>query len=79
MARRKGDSGQLLSQGYGFVECSSEEVARAVVAKLQGSSLDGHQLALQISKRKAEKPAKESKVGGWRGGLVQSDTALMPQ
>jgi hypothetical protein len=63
VARRKGDNGQLLSQGYGFVECSSEEVARAVVAKLQGSNLDGHHVALQISKRKAEQPAKEAKVG----------------
>jgi multiple RNA-binding domain-containing protein 1 len=66
VARRKGDDGKLLSQGYGFVECSSEAVARAVVAKLQGSSLDGHKLALQISKRKAETAAaaQKSKVRG---------------
>jgi multiple RNA-binding domain-containing protein 1 len=40
---------KMLSAGYGFVECSSDDVARAVVAVLNGKALEGHQLSLQIS------------------------------
>lgn len=35
VARRKGPDGKLLSAGFGFVECSSEEVASAVIKALQ--------------------------------------------
>lgn len=40
---------KMLSAGYGFVECSSDDVARAVVAVLNGKALEGHQLSLHIS------------------------------
>lgn len=52
IARRKDTDGKLLSMGFGFVECNSEEVARLVMQKLQGSMLDKHKLSLQLSKRK---------------------------
>lgn len=35
VAKKKGPDGKPLSAGYGFVECSTEEVARAVLKKLQ--------------------------------------------
>ncbi|GFR48899.1 hypothetical protein Agub_g10847 [Astrephomene gubernaculifera] len=54
VARKKAKDGAVQSLGYGFVEVDSEAVAAAVIKKLQGSQLDGHKLALQLSKgRKA--------------------------
>ena len=38
VATRKGADGKPLSMGFGFVECSSESVAAAVIKKLQASS-----------------------------------------
>ncbi|GLC70759.1 hypothetical protein PLESTF_001030300 [Pleodorina starrii] len=66
-AKKGGQEGGVLSLGYGFVEVDSEEVAAAVIKKLQGSMLDGHKLALQLSRgRKAQAagaaaPAKAAK------------------
>lgn len=48
IAQRTKD-GKQVSAGFGFVECSSETVAKDVIQKLQGSSLDGHNLILQIA------------------------------
>lgn len=53
VARRKARDGTLLSSGFGFVECSTEAVAREVIAALQGSTLDGHHLVLQLAQRGA--------------------------
>ncbi|BDA49748.1 Multiple RNA-binding domain-containing protein 1 [Coccomyxa sp. Obi] len=52
VAKRKGPDGNPLSSGFGFVECSSEDVAKIAIQKQQGSILDGHKLALQLSLRK---------------------------
>ena len=52
IAQRNKD-GKQVSAGFGFVECSNEEVARSVIQKLQGSSLDGHNLVLQLSQSKS--------------------------
>eukprot|EP00889_Picochlorum_renovo_P007719 jgi/Picre1/34749/NNA_002215.t1 len=49
IAQRKLKDGKQVSAGFGFVECSSEDVARRVIDALQGSSLDGHNLVLQLS------------------------------
>lgn len=38
VAKRKGPDGKPLSAGYGFVECSSEAVAKVVLRKLQVST-----------------------------------------
>ena len=35
VAMRKGPDGKALSMGFGFVECSSEDVAKAVLKQLQ--------------------------------------------
>ena len=41
VAMRKGPDGKPLSMGFGFVECSSEDVAKAVLKQLQvGYSTD---------------------------------------
>ena len=38
VAMRKGPDGKPLSMGFGFVECSSESVAKAVLKNLQASA-----------------------------------------
>jgi hypothetical protein len=35
VAKRKGQDGKRLSAGFGFVECSSEEVAKIGISKMQ--------------------------------------------
>lgn len=35
VAKRKGPDGKPLSAGFGFIECSSEEVAKIGIAKMQ--------------------------------------------
>ena len=69
VAKRKGPDGKaLLSAGFGFVECSSEAVAKGVLKALQGSSLDGHKLVLQLSQKKA---AADAGAGKRKGTLLQ--------
>jgi multiple RNA-binding domain-containing protein 1 len=50
IAQRKGKDGTMLSAGYGFIECSSEDVALKIISKLQGVPLDGHGLVLQLAR-----------------------------
>jgi hypothetical protein len=38
--RRKGADGKELSAGFGFVECSSEEVAKLALQQLQARALE---------------------------------------
>jgi multiple RNA-binding domain-containing protein 1 len=45
------ESDVLLSMGYGFVECDSEESVRKAVSTLQGYMLDGHALELKKSSK----------------------------
>ncbi|GAB4818001.1 hypothetical protein N2152v2_005047 [Parachlorella kessleri] len=73
VAKRKGPEGKLLSAGYGFVECSSEEVAKEVIKQLQGSLLDGHKLALQLSTHQAAATA--AAVGAGASSAKQSKGA----
>ena len=39
VARHRGPNGKLLSAGFGFVECSSEQAARAALKRLQARPL----------------------------------------
>ena len=48
ISTRKKDN-KMVSAGFGFIECSSESVAKDVIKKMQGSALDGHNLVLQIA------------------------------
>lgn len=46
--------GEMMSQGYGFIECKTREQAVKAWKQLQGSMLDGHQLQVSFSaQRKA--------------------------
>ena len=57
------DSGR--SKGFGFVEFSSEEEAQAAIQALNGQSVDGRNLTVNIAK-----PREEGRGGGGgrRGG-----------
>lgn len=77
VAKSKTKDGRLLSSGFGFIECSSEAVAREVITSLQGSSLDGHSLVLQLSSKDAQ-----GEVGGAakrkNGGSNTTNNAAVP-
>ena len=45
----RGPGGKMLSRGFGFVEFDTPMVAKSVLTALQGSSLDGKTLKLELS------------------------------
>ncbi|XP_067406263.1 probable RNA-binding protein 19 isoform X2 [Emydura macquarii macquarii] len=55
ISRKKDKAGTLLSMGFGFVEYKKPEHAQKALKRLQGCSVDGHQLEVKISER-AVKP-----------------------
>lgn len=78
VAKKKGPDGKVLSAGFGFVECSSEAAAKAAVKALQGSTLDGHKLVLQLSLKKgAAGGATPAAAGGKRKKSMLPDTPKM--
>ncbi|CAA9990964.1 RNA-binding protein, putative [Plasmodium knowlesi strain H] len=46
---------KLLSQGYGFVEFKSKELALEAIKKLTATTLDGHVLELSLSRNRVKK------------------------
>ena len=77
--------GEMMSQGYGFIECKSREQAVKAWKQLQGSMLDGHQLQVSFSaQRKAgasvsltelQKMASKRKDGP--SGQIAASTKIM--
>jgi multiple RNA-binding domain-containing protein 1 len=49
--RRDNETGKTLSQGFGFVECTSRQQALDGYKKLAGITIDGHQLQVTFSSR----------------------------
>jgi multiple RNA-binding domain-containing protein 1 len=45
---------ELLSMGFGFVEFSSSQNARAALASMNGHQLDNHELLIQISRKSTD-------------------------
>ncbi|XP_074868755.1 putative RNA-binding protein 19 [Carettochelys insculpta] len=56
ISRKKDKAGTLLSMGFGFVEYRKPEHAQKALKRLQGCSVDDHQLEVKISER-AIRPA----------------------
>ena len=55
------------SRGFGFVEMSKDEEARAAIAALHGTELDGWRLT--VHEAKAQEPrSRRGTFGGSRGG-----------
>lgn len=77
--------GEMMSQGYGFIECKTREQAVKAWKQLQGSMLDGHQLQVSFSaQRKAgasvslaelQKMASKRKDGP--SGQITASTKIM--
>jgi RNA recognition motif-containing protein len=54
------------SRGFGFVEMSTEAEAQAAIAKLNGQSLQGRRLTVNVANAPAARP-RESRFGGAYG------------
>jgi cold-inducible RNA-binding protein len=52
------------SKGFGFVEMSSEEEAEKAVNTLNGQSLDGREVSVNVARPKVDNPMR----GGGNGG-----------
>ena len=63
---KTGPKGAKLSNGFGFVEFANADAARRALEVLQGTSLDGHALRLELSVRKG---AKVTRVPEGQGGV----------
>jgi RNA recognition motif-containing protein len=56
------------SRGFGFVEMSTAEEATKAVSQLDGRTLDGRQIKVEVAKPKASGSREGSFSGGGRGG-----------
>lgn len=68
------DSGR--SKGFGFVEMSSDEEAKAAIAQLDGKELDGRQIAVNEARpqeNRERRPFGGGDRGGNRGGGFNRD------
>jgi RNA recognition motif-containing protein len=54
------------SRGFGFVEMSSDEEAKAAIEKLNGKDLNGR--AVMISEARPQEPREQRSFGGGGGG-----------
>lgn len=55
-------------RGFGFVTMSTEEEAQKAIEALNGSSLDGRNLTVNVARPKEERPSGGGGGGGFRGG-----------
>lgn len=53
------------SKGYGFVEMSDDDAARAAIAALNESDLDGQNIVVKESE---DRPRRDNRGGGYGGG-----------
>jgi RNA recognition motif-containing protein len=56
------------SKGFGFVEMSSEEEAKAAVDQLNGKDLDGRAVVVSEARPREERPRGGGGGGGYGGG-----------
>ncbi|NWS67894.1 RBM19 protein, partial [Crotophaga sulcirostris] len=61
ISKKKDKAGTLLSMGFGFVEYKKPESAQKALRRLQGCSVDGHNLEVKISERAIRPPVKSSR------------------
>ncbi len=62
------------SKGFGFVEMANEEEAKAAIAALNESELDGKEIVVKEANPREERPRRDSRGGGGyqsRGGGYQ--------
>lgn len=56
------------SKGFGFVEMSSDEEAKAAVDQLNGKDLDGRAIVVSEARPREERPRGGGGGGGYGGG-----------
>jgi RNA recognition motif-containing protein len=56
------------SKGFGFVEMSSDEEAKAAVEQLNGKELDGRPIVVSEARPREERPRDGGGGGGYNGG-----------
>lgn len=56
------------SKGFGFVEMSSDDEAKAAVDKLNGKELDGRPIVVNEARPREERPRSGGGGGGYNGG-----------
>ena len=56
------------SKGFGFVEMSSDEEAKAAVDQLNGKELDGRPIVVNEARPREERPRTSGGGGGFGGG-----------
>lgn len=56
------------SKGFGFVEMSSDEEAKAAVDQLNGKDLDGRAIVVNEARPREERPRGGNGGGGYGGG-----------
>ncbi|HEX7633122.1 MAG TPA: RNA-binding protein [Candidatus Saccharimonadales bacterium] len=56
------------SKGFGFVEMSSDEEAKAAVDQLNGKDLDGRAIVVSEARPREERPRGGGGFGGGNGG-----------
>jgi len=55
-------------RGFGFVTMGSAEEAQAAIAALNGRSMDGRELTVNLARPREERPSGGGGGGGYRGG-----------
>ena len=55
-------------RGFGFVTMGSAEEAQAAIAGLNGRSVDGRELTVNLARPREERPSGGGGGGGYRGG-----------
>ncbi len=56
------------SKGFGFVEMSNDEEAKAAIAGLNETELDGKQIVVKEANDREERPRRDGNRGGGGGG-----------
>ncbi|EER15876.1 RNA-binding domain protein, putative [Perkinsus marinus ATCC 50983] len=72
ISRKTMPDGRQLSMGFGFVEFKNHKAAKECIKRLQGSSLDGRTLELQIGRGGKAGGGSQSKIG--QAGVTKADT-----
>eukprot|EP00898_Chlorokybus_atmophyticus_P002229 jgi/Chlat1/3006/Chrsp2S08920 len=75
--KAKGKDGKKLSMGFGFVEYRTTKEAAAALAKLQGSTLDGHALDIHYSTAAGQATEEEASKARAPDGKGMSSTKLI--
>ena len=62
------DRGSGRSKGFGFIEMSSDDEAKAAIAALDGSEIDGRALKVNVAKPRTDRDRGRGGGGGYGGG-----------